>query len=180
MVTFLSFVTPICRERNLILYIFYYIYYLFLNLLGAFFHTDEVSKERVNSLSRFQMKLLNHALSFPAVETVIYSTCSLYEEENEVVVEDALNRFQSTFELVRPSLLGWKHFGLPSYSFGHLCLRTKSEVDKCQGFFVAKFKRKEQNLPTGNSTKKKKSKTKRARDLDDEIDFVFSKKEKNQ
>ena len=44
------------------------------------------SEERLRSLSSVQSKLLNHALSFPAVKKVVYSTCATSEEENEKVV----------------------------------------------------------------------------------------------
>ena len=44
------------------------------------------SQERLRSLSSLQCKLLSHALSFPAVKKVVYSTCAISEEENEKVV----------------------------------------------------------------------------------------------
>ena len=44
------------------------------------------SQERLLSLSSVQSKLLRHALSFPAVQRVVYSTCAVSEEENEKVV----------------------------------------------------------------------------------------------
>ena len=36
--------------------------------------------DRLSQLSSFQCKILNHALSFPAVERVVYSTCSVHKE----------------------------------------------------------------------------------------------------
>jgi putative methyltransferase len=47
-------------------------------------------KRRLESLSAFQLKLLRHAMSFPAVERIVYSTCSIHEEENECIVVKAL------------------------------------------------------------------------------------------
>ena len=44
------------------------------------------SQERLRSLASLQSKLLSHALSFPAVKKVVYSTCATSEEENEQVV----------------------------------------------------------------------------------------------
>ena len=43
-------------------------------------------EERLHSLASVQSKLLRHALSFPAVKKVVYSTCAVSEEENEKVV----------------------------------------------------------------------------------------------
>ena len=35
---------------------------------------------RLRTLAAFQLKVLLHALSFPSVERVAYSTCSVYQE----------------------------------------------------------------------------------------------------
>ena len=43
------------------------------------------SGERLRRLASLQGMLLRHALSFPAVRRVVYSTCSVTEEENEQV-----------------------------------------------------------------------------------------------
>ena len=48
--------------------------------------------ERVKSLSRFQFKILTYALSYSIAKYVVYSTCSIYEEENEQVVKDILSK----------------------------------------------------------------------------------------
>nr|XP_053628690.1 28S rRNA (cytosine-C(5))-methyltransferase-like [Cherax quadricarinatus] len=110
---------------------------------GVNLHNDEVPEERIRSLACFQAHLLRHALSFPSVQEVIYSTCSVYVQENEEVVQNALKEFQDQFELedLSEKLSGWKHFGNESFVFGRRCLRTRTDVDKCHGFFVAKFVR---------------------------------------
>ncbi|KAI9847521.1 MAG: hypothetical protein M1838_000847 [Thelocarpon superellum] len=51
--------------------------------------TDEMTK-RLAGLSAFQLKILLHAFRFPAARRVTYSTCSIYVEENEQVVINAL------------------------------------------------------------------------------------------
>lgn len=45
---------------------------------------------RLEKLSTFQLRLLQHAMSFPAAQRITYSTCSVHAEENEHVVVQAL------------------------------------------------------------------------------------------
>ena len=45
---------------------------------------------RLKPLSRFQRHILSHALRFPSAQTVVYSTCSVYEEEDEDVIFNTL------------------------------------------------------------------------------------------
>jgi putative methyltransferase len=52
--------------------------------------TNGVETQRLAALSAFQLKLLLHAFRFPSVSRVVYSTCSIYPEENENVVCNAL------------------------------------------------------------------------------------------
>lgn len=49
--------------------------------------------KRVTTLADFQTNAVLHALSFPNVKRVVYSTCSLYEEENEGVVSRILAQY---------------------------------------------------------------------------------------
>ncbi|XP_068759133.1 uncharacterized protein [Montipora capricornis] len=39
-------------------------------------------KNRLESLATFQLSVLNHALSFPLVKRVVYSTCYVHQEVN--------------------------------------------------------------------------------------------------
>jgi hypothetical protein len=45
---------------------------------------------RLEKLRAFQIAALKKAMSFPAVKHVVYSTCSIHEEENESVVTEVL------------------------------------------------------------------------------------------
>lgn len=47
---------------------------------------------RLQSLAAFQLRCLNHALQFPHVQRVVYSTCSVHSEENENVVSASLQQ----------------------------------------------------------------------------------------
>ncbi|XP_030621246.1 putative methyltransferase NSUN7 [Chanos chanos] len=49
-----------------------------------------VAQPKLNSLVSQQCRDLEHALIFPKVQAVVYSTCSSYPEENEEVVKRAL------------------------------------------------------------------------------------------
>lgn len=55
------------------------------------------SKERLQALAGFQLRALCHALTFPSLQRLVYSTCSLCQEENEDVVRAALQQSAGTF-----------------------------------------------------------------------------------
>ena len=46
---------------------------------------------RLEKLRAFQIAALRKAMSFPAVKYVVYSTCSIHEEENESVIAEVLS-----------------------------------------------------------------------------------------
>ncbi len=46
--------------------------------------------ERLDRLANFQEAALRHALRFPALQRLVYSTCSVHERENEAVVAAVL------------------------------------------------------------------------------------------
>ena len=95
-----------------------------------------VDPERLKTLSAFQSTILLHAMSFPNVKRVVYSTCSVNDEENERVVENALAQMKGKFRLV-PCLSEWKRRGLRLQE----CVRVLPEEDNMNGFFVALFER---------------------------------------
>eukprot|EP00742_Colponemidia_sp_Colp-10_P006396 GILJ01006854.1.p1 GENE.GILJ01006854.1~~GILJ01006854.1.p1 ORF type:complete len:467 (+),score=80.83 GILJ01006854.1:94-1494(+) len=67
-------------------------------------------EDRVMQLSKFQISVLNHALSFPRVQRVAYSTCSIHRQENEDVVNQVLES-NPQFNLVH-CLPSWPRRGL--------------------------------------------------------------------
>ncbi|KAK9273594.1 hypothetical protein L1049_018404 [Liquidambar formosana] len=102
---------------------------------------DFAAIERVNKLSSFQKKALAHALSFPAVERVVYSTCSIHQIENEDVIKSLLPLAASYgFQLQTP-FPDWPRRGLPVLEGSEHLLRTDPDEDK-EGFFIALFVRK--------------------------------------
>ncbi len=52
--------------------------------------SDATENIRLQSLSQFQLKALLHSMKFPNAERITYSTCSIFEAENENVVAEAL------------------------------------------------------------------------------------------
>lgn len=129
-------------------------------ITGTGLHKDEIQCERLQKLAAFQVHLLQHALSHPSAQEVVYSTCSVNTEENEEVVQSALSQYGEEYELenLQSKLKGWKHFGSKNYECGKYCLRTEVETDKCHGFFVAKFIRKKPLCQTNVTQKGKKHK----------------------
>ncbi|PWN37240.1 S-adenosyl-L-methionine-dependent methyltransferase, partial [Meira miltonrushii] len=48
-------------------------------------------QERLKGLAAFQSSMIDHAMHFPSLQRLVYSTCSIHHEENEEVVIKALN-----------------------------------------------------------------------------------------
>ena len=125
---------------------------------------DEDLSSRLDALSAFQLKLLIHAFSFPEASKITYSTCSVYEQENEQVVMKALlssvanargwrilRREEQVSGLRRWHIRGqWISrtdrdglgCNLDTGAISEACIRCeKGTMDGTQGFFVAAFVR---------------------------------------
>ncbi|KAI0297242.1 S-adenosyl-L-methionine-dependent methyltransferase [Multifurca ochricompacta] len=105
--------------------------------------------ERLAKLAAFQLQMLRHAMKYPAVEKIVYSTCSVHPEENEQVVDAALRSTEATaggFRLATHAevLPTWSRRGQP----GILSDEGDTEAvvrcspdDATNGFFVSCFVR---------------------------------------
>ncbi|XP_053223139.1 28S rRNA (cytosine-C(5))-methyltransferase [Podarcis raffonei] len=96
--------------------------------------------ERLQALSRFQRKMLAHALKFPALQCLVYSTCSVHQEENEDVVLDVLKQWEKEFRLVEV-LPSWSQRGLATCAKAKCFLRASPKETLTNGFFVAVLER---------------------------------------
>lgn len=98
---------------------------------------QSISKERLQSLVSFQVKIVLHAMKFPSIQKISYSTCSIHEEENEQVVARVLAE-NHEFHLI-PAFPGWERRGLGKFSN---CIRIDHlKDDGVGGFFVALLER---------------------------------------
>lgn len=107
---------------------------------------SDTDQDRLYKLGGLQIKMLVHALqNYPKAIKLVYSTCSLSPEENEHVIQRALEMCADTnWKLVKPIEFAekWKNFGSPKFKhIGKKCLYAKPDVDKTDGFFVAIFER---------------------------------------
>jgi len=111
----------------------------------VFVKDEDATRSRVERLAEFQRKALRVALSFPAAERVVYSTCSVHAEENERVVAAVMPAARELgYELAAaiPSWprRGWEGEGLEREDAAKV-VRADPAQDDCEGFFVALFSR---------------------------------------
>ncbi|KAH8582653.1 methylase [Cryptosporidium sp. chipmunk genotype I] len=104
--------------------------------------------KRLKSLSEFQTKMLTHSLSsFQSVETICYSTCSVFTEENEQVVFNSLEKCKNSGNIqfsLDFAIENWEnpHKSYQNSFFKEIyskCLFVNPETYNCRGFFLAKF-----------------------------------------
>jgi putative methyltransferase len=86
----------------------------------------------------------------PRVKKVVYSTCSVHEEENERVVRAILDAHPHV-TLAR-ALPQWPRRGRPLFPGAENCVRTLPLEDKTIGFFVACFEIKPATTSSAQST----------------------------
>jgi 25S rRNA (cytosine2278-C5)-methyltransferase len=101
---------------------------------------------RVRKLAQFQKAAVLRAMDMPGCRRVVYSTCSVWGEENEGVVASILaeRRVLGRWRLIR-ALPKWETRGMgwPGLTAAEsdCLLRADPDRDETQGFFVALFQR---------------------------------------
>ncbi|XP_071876755.1 nop2/Sun-like domain containing protein 5 [Bombus fervidus] len=106
---------------------------------------EKCDPQRLKQLQAFQVFILRHALlNFPNVKRIVYSTCSIRPEENEQVIDEILENVQDAYKLSSMKDLlneNWLNFSSKKYNCSDKCLYANSDIDLCNGFFVAVFER---------------------------------------
>ncbi|MHA1911195.1 MAG: RsmB/NOP family class I SAM-dependent RNA methyltransferase [Candidatus Kariarchaeaceae archaeon] len=99
-----------------------------------------IDKYSIKKLSELQKNLLSKAgeLVKPG-GVIVYSTCSLFKEENEEVIASFLVNPQFTLENIPID------FGLPIAQFGGKNRYLLSHTTKTEGFFITKIRKKLEN-----------------------------------
>lgn len=105
---------------------------------GELHNNTSYSDHRIKQLSLFQQKILAKVLSIPTIKQIVYSTCSVYEEENENVIKKVLKKYWRKFRLQK-ILKSWEQRGVGEY--GDYMVRSVTSNLNTQGFFVAKLQR---------------------------------------
>ncbi|RMX63957.1 hypothetical protein DD238_004845 [Peronospora effusa] len=110
---------------------------------------EEETAKRLQLLADFQLEALRKAFSFPQVERVVYSTCSIFQKEDEEVVAAALRSDENVHAarpfVLKPALKSWPRRGLEvaglSAEQAMALVRANGLEDSTNGFFVAYFER---------------------------------------
>jgi 16S rRNA (cytosine967-C5)-methyltransferase len=91
----------------------------------------------IEKMAEIQLQMINNcAKKVTSGGILTYSTCSITEEENEMVIERFLNGNQE-FDLseITPAI------GLPGLRGLSKCQRLYPHIHQCNGFFIAKLKK---------------------------------------
>ncbi|KAF9048596.1 S-adenosyl-L-methionine-dependent methyltransferase [Panaeolus papilionaceus] len=109
---------------------------------------DTLDEARLAKLAAFQLLMIQHAMRFPNVKKIVYSTCSVHEIEDEHVVQKALESSEAqsgSFQLAsrKEVIPTWLRRGkaeamkIPEHADS--VIRCLPGEDATNGFFVSCF-----------------------------------------
>ncbi|EDW84279.2 uncharacterized protein Dwil_GK13235 [Drosophila willistoni] len=106
---------------------------------------EQKDDDRLFKLAGLQAKILSHAMrAFPNVKRIAYCTCSLWQEENEKVVQFCL-QVNPSFKLLsgKKALRNkWQSVGDSEIAnIGKKCLYCRPDSDLTDGIFLALFEK---------------------------------------
>ncbi|KAJ7086076.1 S-adenosyl-L-methionine-dependent methyltransferase [Mycena belliarum] len=136
------------------------------HLLETEEENQEAQEDRLNKLAAFQLTMIKHAMKFPKVSRIVYSTCSVHATENERVVRAALlsdEALGGPFHLAsRDTVLpAWQRRGMPvemtDPDDATSLIRCMPGEDATNGFFVSCFIRQHPNPVAALSKRKAES-----------------------
>ncbi|KAF8348871.1 S-adenosyl-L-methionine-dependent methyltransferase [Amanita rubescens] len=116
---------------------------------------EDRDEERLHKLAAFQKTMLKHAMTFPNVTRIVYSTCSVHAIENEHVVQATLDTKEAkvgkfTLAPQNEVLPTWQRRGqkgqLSDHNDAASLVRCVPGEDRTNGFFVACFVKPKESL----------------------------------
>ncbi|OCT99451.1 hypothetical protein XELAEV_18005233mg [Xenopus laevis] len=106
------------------------------------FSQGSVRTDKLNALSKQQVTELNHAMTFNKVQALVYCTCSVYHEENEDVINQALGQKPES-NTIQTYRIGSPVIALPSSEFTSASDKfiKVHPSETTNGFFLAVLKK---------------------------------------
>ena len=96
-----------------------------------------LTKRSMLGMSKIQAEMIEQCAEYVKDDGfLVYSTCSITVEENEMVIENFL-KLHPEFKLVESK----PRIGLPGLRGLTKCQRLYPHIHECNGFFVAKLKK---------------------------------------
>lgn len=113
---------------------------------GTLFKNPEAGKKEIADLeivTKTQSNLINKAYNVLKEEgTLLYSTCSILPEENEMIVQEAIENLDIKLEKIKAGEQGMvRPYGLSLDKKIRKTRRFYPSLNKTQGFFMAKIKK---------------------------------------